>query len=458
MPRSHLLPKHRVLLTVATALMLLASGACSAAPALAPLPTILPTALPAIEPTLTPVDIEALDPTECKLHLWHSLADEEETELRRLAAQFAADNPYDIQLRVEFHSPLRKEVLAAMDAGTPPDIIIARRGEVADYALAGAVVPLTRYIHSAKYGLSSLEQADQWPIILKAAHLSGSDDEPLGLLFNHHAVVMFYNVDWLDRLEFDEPPQNWEDFAEMCSAATDKKTDLWGYAFHADGGVLVNWIWGLGGVVIDHRNKQAALSDPEAIAALSLLQGFVKDGCADCTSESAADRESFGVGRTLFTFDSTRHLPEYTEAIVGGFEWSVAPMPHLTDEPIVNVEGSVVSILRTTPRQQLAAWLFVKWLSGPRSDLQWALATGALPMHRSSKYAPEMEAYFEQNPQYETACQLLTYAHLEPAVPKWPGVRALLADAAKAVCMESTSPRDVLAAADTAADYLLTAR
>ena len=458
MPSAHPRPRRGVLLIIATILLLMASGACSAVPALAPLPTLLPTVLPRTEPTPTPGSIEDLDAAGCTVHLWHSFTEEEEAQLLILARDFVTDNPYGIDLCVEFHDPLREELLASMSAGTPPDIIIASRDLVAEHALADAVASLDQYIHSPKHGLSELEQRDLWPVVWEAARLSGSDAEPLGLLFDHHAVVMYLNTDWLEELGFRAPPQNWDEFAEMCDAARDSKAELWGYNFYADGAVLVNWVWGLGGTLIDHHSGQARLDSPETIASLSLLRDFMERDFAICVSEPGASLDSFTARRSLFAFGATDDLAECAEAIGEEFGWSVAPLPHLTDQPVVNVAGSLVSILTTTPQQQLASWIFVKWLSTPRTDLRWALATGALPMHRSVKYSPVMETYFQHIPQYETGGQLLEYAHLEPTVPKWLEVRAVLAEAAEAMCAPSANPEHVLAAAEDAANHLITGR
>ncbi len=66
-----------------------------------------------------------------------------------------------------------------------------------------------------------------------------------------------------------------------------------------------------------------------------------------------------------------------------------------------------------------------------------------------------MQAYFEQNPQYKTACGLLAFAATEPAIPRWQEIRALLVNAAETMCSGQAEPADALAAADTAADGLL---
>jgi multiple sugar transport system substrate-binding protein len=413
--------------------------------------------------------MEALDPTGCELHLWHAFTGQKEATLLDLAAKFETDNPYGIRLRVEYHSPLHQEVLTAISAGTPPDIIIAPCDQIAEYAALNAVAPLTPYVENAKYGLEA-EQADLWPIVLSGC--AGTQPKgSLGLSFDLQAAVMFYNAAWLKTLKAAAPPQNWQDFRKLCNAARDKKAATWGYAHPAqnagwstdntDGLTLINWISGSGAVLFDPRDGQVTLDDPQAVAALGVLRDLLEDGCAYCSSEPGANRADFVAEKVLFTFGSTAEVPQYTEAIYNTktrkmkFAWGIAPMPGLQSEPIVSVQGSVMSVLHTTPRQQLAAWLFLKWFVQPENDVQWALQTGALSMCKSSTETPEMQAYLEQNPQYETACGLLAFAATEPAIPRWQEIRALLVNAGEAVCLGQAEPTDALAAADTLADGLL---
>jgi multiple sugar transport system substrate-binding protein len=449
-------------------LLLVGAFACALEPE--PLPSPPPTVLPTVQPSPTTLPVDALDPSGRELHLWHAFTGQKEAALLELAARFAADNPYGIGLRVEYHSPLHQEVLTAISAGTPPDIVIAPCDQVAEYAALNAVAPLTPYVESAKHGLKS-EQADLWPIVLSGC-VGTQNGGSLGLSFDLQAAVMFYNAAWLDRLQA-TAPQNWTDFRKLCNAARDKKAATWGYAHPAhpaqsagrstdpaDGLTLINWISSVGGVLFDPRARQVTLDDPQAVAALGVLRDLLQDDCAYCSSEAGADRADFAAEKVLFTFGSTADLPKYTEAIYDTktkkekFAWDIAPMPGQQSEPIVNVEGSVMTILQTTPRQQLAAWLFLKWFVGQENDGQWALETGALPMHKSSAETPEMEAYLEQNPQYKTACGLLAFAATEPAIPEWQEIRALLVSAAEAVCLGQADPADALAAADTAADGL----
>jgi len=67
-----------------------------------------------------------------------------------------------------------------------------------------------------------------------------------------------------------------------------------------------------------------------------------------------------------------------------------------------------------------------------------------------------MQAYLKQNPQYKAACELLAYAQAEPLLPNWSQIRALLSDTATSVCSNNAEPADALAAAQSAADRLVT--
>lgn len=436
----------------------LASGACASSPELLPSPP--PTVLPTPQPSPTMPSVEKLDPTGCEVHLWHSLNAEKEMTLRALASQFQASNPYSIRLRVEYHSPLHKEVLTAIDARTPPDLVITSCEQVAEYAQSNAVVPLTEYISDPKYGLNQEELEDLWPIVLEGGCSSAQTGQALGLFFDVNAVIMYYNAAWLKRLKADAP-QTWEAFRELCNTARDKKNATWGYAYASDGAVLVNWIAGLGGTLIAPRSGEAQLDGPEAIAALSVLRDLIQDGCAHCAFDPDSVRAEFAAEKVLFAFGSTGDLPKYTQEILNPktkkpkFTWSIAPVPHLTKDPVVNMQGSTMSIMRTSPQQQLAAWLFLKWFMQQENDVQWALSCGALPLHKSSLEVPEMKEYCAQNPLYELACQWMSYAQTEPGLPRWTEVRELLVNAATMVCQSQAEPAEALAAADAAADVLL---
>jgi ABC-type glycerol-3-phosphate transport system substrate-binding protein len=133
----------------------------------------------------------------------------------------------------------------------------------------------------------------------------------------------------------------------------------------------------------------------------------------------------FGVGKVLFTIASTDVLPVYEQVIAeeAGFSWSLAPIPHTTEQPVVGVNGSGLTILRSSPKEQLAAWLFIKWLAEPEQQARWAREVGCFPTRQSALAL--LEDYVAEHPQYGQASLLLPNEWVaEPGVPDFAACRA----------------------------------
>jgi ABC-type glycerol-3-phosphate transport system substrate-binding protein len=82
-----------------------------------------------------------------------------------------------------------------------------------------------------------------------------------------------------------------------------------------------------------------------------------------------------------------------------------------------------LAILRSQPKEELAAWLFVKWLADPAQQARWARQMACFPIRSSA--LEEMEPYLEANPLYALSSQLLEEQWItEPRVTNYPDCRA----------------------------------
>src|SRR5205807_3450270 len=79
-------------------------------------------------------------------------------------------------------------------------------------------------------------------------------------------------------------------------------------------------------------------------------------------------------------------LPFFQQAVDQGgkFKWDIALLPY-TDKPAVDLYGASVSVYKTTPEKELAAWLVIKFLGEKAQTTKWALSTGYLPVRQSAK-------------------------------------------------------------------------
>jgi ABC-type glycerol-3-phosphate transport system substrate-binding protein len=148
------------------------------------------------------------------------------------------------------------------------------------------------------------------------------------------------------------------------------------------------------------------LGDNDGQATLQFLQDLITSGCALWQTEEGP-LSDFSAGKVLFIIGSTADLATYRQSIAEGanFDWSLSVLPHTTEAPVVGVEGTSLTILRSTPRDQLAAWLFIKWLAEPEQQTRWSQITGCFPTRRSAIAA--MDDYLAEHAQYSLASQFL---------------------------------------------------
>ena len=376
-----------------------------------------------------------------------------------MVESFAAQNPDQIHVRLEYHADLPAEVLTAASAGTPPDLVLTSCDQMALFATRNLVAALDTYQNDPIYGLSEAQVADLWPVVLQGC-LDVHSNRPLGVVFDPQVQLLYYNAAWLKRLKAEAPPSDWDQFRELCNAAYDKKVGTWGLAFDGAPLSVGSWITSLGGSLRD-KSGNSSLASPEANAALTALNDLRHDGCLVCSYEPGGTIQELASEKVLFTFDSSSELHSYQSAILNPktnkarFAWDIAPFPFVTSEPAVMVEGLTMGILRTSPNQQLAAWLLAKWFLEPPNDASWVLATGSMPLHRGMLDSAELKRYVGEHPQYETAARLMAYAHTEPAIPVMPIMHNLMSTAARAVCQGKAEPHEALLAADSAAAILL---
>lgn len=160
---------------------------------------------------------------------------------------------------------------------------------------------------------------------------------------------------------------------------------------------------------------------------MEFLKGLYAKGCAGEVFERFEDQTNFGTGATLFTVGSSSGLPFYATAVSegAGHQFSVAAVPHTTENPVQNIYGASVSIPRTTPEAELAAWLFVKYYTTADVQAAWGLASNYFPVRASS--ADALAEYIESNPAYKAAFELLPYTKAEPPVPGYDPVREEIA-------------------------------
>jgi multiple sugar transport system substrate-binding protein len=388
----------------------------------------------------------SVDPTGQKVVFWHNHTRGRQEALAAIVQEFNRSNPYRIMVTQEYqgrYEDIFHKMLGVLNTSDVPDLVVAYQNQAATYQLAGGLIDLTSLLNSPKWGLSSEEQSDFFPAFFRQDIFPIFHQARLGLAPNRSLEVLYYNREWLRELGVDAPPATPDEFKTVaCKAAKmpfSKATGAggsMGYVVDFEASHLASWVFALGGEIFDEQKMAYTYNTPAARLTLTFLRDLFKAGCAAAVSERFGDQADFGAGRVLFTTASSSALPFYKDAVDNGarFGWSVAPLPFLTPTPVMNVYGASVSLPKTTPRRQLAAWLFVKYYTSPPVQAKWSMAANYFPVRRSA--AASLQDYFERNPAYKTAFDLLAFSRYEPSVPGYDFVRDLVAKAMAAILIQ----------------------
>lgn len=462
-------------LFVLMVLVLIAVAACAPTPTPVPTPAP-PTAAPTTAPTTAPPTAAATTapsgptatrppaptatppqpgitaaPGALKIQFWHVFGTTQGVAMQKLADKFNIANPsiFIVPTNQGSYTPLHQKMTAAITANSVPDLVWGFPGDLADYYNAGALVPLDSYINDPKDGLSAAQLAE----INTSLYFGKYDGKTIAISAAGSEQVMYYNADMLKAAGFDKPPETWDDFDKVC-AAVSKPPDVYCYAFVPSASTFAAFVWSRGGDYASADEKKAAFDGPAGVETLKWLKNLVDKKYAYQPSGSFGDQTDFGNGRVAFTFGSTAGLPFYSDAVSGSknpFKWSIAPFPRgANGKQVVDFFQPSMSIMKTTPEKQRAAWLWIKFMLSREGGTDWALATTYFPPAKSTLdalNAMDVATARQANPnfakvldQYKLATKFATLGRVEPTAPAWQGVRAIVDNMTTAVFTAKSGP------------------
>jgi len=417
----------RVLLVAVILIASMLLGACAKA-----------TKVPA--PTEAPAEVDPwADVVPAKeIVWWHQhTGSAREAAIKKIVDDFNNTNEYGIKVTAEYagsYSDIFNKMLPILNTPDVPDVVVGYQNQVATYQLANAMFDMNELINHPKYGLTKEEQDDFFPGFFAQDVFSLFGNQRLGLAPNRSAEVMYYNMDWLKELGYDAPPTTPEQFKEMaCKASVTPFSGATaegsiGYELAVDDAShFASWVFAFGGDMFDYTANQFTLNSDAAVQAWTFMQSLFAEGCARQVTEKYGDQTDFGNGALLFTTASTSGLTTfYPDAVNAGaaFDWDIAALPHTSTDPVVDVYGASVSIPKSTPERELAAWLFVKYYTSADVNAAWAKASGYFPVRQS--VAAKFQDTFDTYPRYKNAFDLLKFGKFEPPVPGYDYVRVII--------------------------------
>ena len=102
------------------------------------------------------------------------------------------------------------------------------------------------------------------------------------------------------------------------------------------------------------------------------------------------------------------------------------------------MNGPSYAVFKSNPKQQLAAWLFIRWLTLPRYQARLINTSGYLPVSQSA--IEMLQNYGRLNPQWDQALALIPLAYPAPKLASWRLASTILQDAGWQIFHQPPTP------------------
>lgn len=400
-----------------------------------------------ITPTATRPSLPAQAVRGQIIRFWHPWQGAEGQAMGKLVQAFNLENEWGIVIvpeAMQGTDEIQARLAMTVENDLAPDVVVGFLPQALNWRdgsspAAKGLVDWQPYLDDPTWGISTTAQADFYPAVWESEIVQG---QRLGIPALRSAQVLYYNRTWAGELEFFNPPVTPQQFADQaCASAEALRNDetvqndaFGGWIAGANYAASLSWIYSNGGEVVQEQGggEEASyrFNTPAVEESFTFLKDLVDGRCA-WFDEAGGIEMAFAHRQGLFASGSVMGIPYQAELVRQarrGDDWTVIPYPAPSNaDPALVIYGPSYYLQRSSPERQLAAWLFVRWLSQPEQHVQMVEASSSFPIRMGELAA--LETFRLRYPAYQAALALLPAARSEPKLASWETVRWTLNDA-----------------------------
>ncbi len=330
---------------------------------------------------------------ETTVTFWHAMNGAQEESLTKLTDAFMADNP---NIKVELQNQSQySDLQAKINSTLPspkdlPTITQAYPGWLWNAAQDEMLVDLGEYIDNDTIGWGDQEE-------IRSSLLEGAQIEGVqyGIPFNKSTEMLFYNADMLEEYGVEVPTTL--DELKAASQTIYEKSD--GKVVGAGFDSLNNY-YSIGmqnqGVDFD---KDLQLDSDESKEVINYYAEGVKDGYFRIAGSDQYLSGPFANEQVAMFIGSIAGEGYVKKDTEGKFEHGVSARP----EAINLQQGTDLYMFNSaSAEERTAAFEYMKFLTSPASQLEWAVATGYMPVVESVLESDD----YTNNPDTKVAAEL----------------------------------------------------
>ena len=413
---------------------------------------------------------EDFDPTGQTVVYWHQYT-EDSSQADTMAAlidEFNSSNEYGItveDLHQGSYGPIEDLMNTAILSGELPNLVAGYANAVAGWANEGVVVDINLLLNNPQWGIPADEQSLLNFNLLDVNQLDFPPFYGMRVAWaNQNSLNVFYtNLDIVEELGFERrAPQTLAEFEEI-SCAAGAHDAYQGYPLDTGTSHFESFVAAHGGAIFDGDADTYIFDSDAVVATMELFTRMLENNCAYLYAARYQNTGDFSIGITPFAAGSSAGIPFITaDAATAEMtdEWAITAFPGAQDVgPTIQLYVPSQAILTAAPEQELATWLFVKFLSGSDAQLAWSGATGYFSIRRDIEVTeadftePRMPfARFVEVQGILSDDMVSVYS--SPGLPSYSAVRGLVPNTIAEVVNGDAAAADALAELNAEANEL----
>jgi multiple sugar transport system substrate-binding protein len=375
--------------------------------------------------------------------LSHGYTDVEAKALSAQVAQWNKQHP-TTKVKLLFNggndNALQKTV-AGFTAGNYPDVAYEYGSSAAQLAKQPKLVDLTDKVKASKFDWN-----DFYPSERQAATVNGKVVGIPALVDN---LSLVYNKKLFAAAGVAPPTPDWtwQDFRDAARKLTDASTHNYGWAYVNDGSEDTVWrflamLWQAGGELLTSDNKKPAFDSDAGRAALQQLHDM-----------AVTDKSVYldtGNGNYLNLFNSGKIAMLWTgpwdlSSINADVDYGVTLLPgHNGNHETISGPDLYMLFDHASDRTD-AAWQFLTWFMSAQTHLQFAIATGDLPVRASETKLPQYQTFLKKFPAEQVFVDNLNNVkHTRPNIAEYSQVSQAVGQMVQSVLLGKAQPDEAL--------------
>jgi multiple sugar transport system substrate-binding protein len=376
----------------------------------------------------------------------HGYTDVEAAALKKQATQWNRSHP-DEKVKLVFNggndSALQKTV-AGFTAGNYPDVAYEYGSSAAQLARQPKLADLDKLVEKQSFNWDDFYPSEQ-----HAATVNGKVVGVPALVDN---LSLVYNKKLFAAAHV-APPTNdwtWQDFRSAAAKLTDASSKTYGWAYVNDGSEDTVWrylalLWQAGGDLLNSDNTKPAFDSPAGLESLSLLHDMaVTDHSVYLDNGNGNYLNLFNSGKIAMLWTGPWDLSSINKDI----DYGVTFLPgHDGNHETISGPDLYMAFDHSQARTRTAL-AFLSWLTSPKVHLQFAIATGDLPVRKSESQLPDYSKFLAKYPSNKVFVQNLdNVKHVRPNIASYSEVSTAIGQMVQSVMIGKAQPQQALDAA-----------